>query len=404
MKALEFGRKPIRFAAAKAAATVLSGSGVQVGPLRLRELEMQDPPTADWQLVRPLLSGICGSDLATLDSATSRWFEPVVSFPFVPGHEVVCELEDGHRAVLQPVLSCATRNIEPMCTPCRDGRIGNCENVTFGTLEPGIQTGSCCDTGGGWSEAFWAHPTQLHPVPDQLSDEAAVMVEPTACAIHAVLQSQVQPDSLVVVIGAGTLGLLTVAALNRYAEARIMVVAKHPEQRRLASSLGADIVVAPGELRRAVRRHTHSGAIGDGAVERVGGGADTVIDCVGSATTLCDAIDVTRPRGHITLVGMPGRVDVDLAGLWQREITLGGAYTYGSEQTADGPVDHTFELAFDLVDHADLGRLVSAAYPLDRYVAAIDHAAHAGARGAVKIAFDLRGGRRSSDTNQSPEK
>lgn len=402
MKALEFGRKPARFAAAKVAATVLSGSGVHVGPLRLRDMEPHEPPTADWQVVRPLLSGICGSDLATLNSATSRWFEPVVSFPFVPGHEVVGELSDGSRAVLQPLLSCVTRDIEPICMACREGRIGNCENVTFGSLEPGIQTGSCCDTGGGWSEAFWAHPTQLHPVPEHLSDEAAVIVEPTACAIHAVLGSQVKPDSLVVVIGAGTLGLATVAALNRYAEAVVIVVAKHPEQRRLASLLGADIIVAPGELRRAVRRHSHGGAIGDGAISRVSGGADIVIDCVGSAGTLNDAIDVTRPGGRITLVGMPGRVDVDLAGLWQREITLAGAYTYGAEKTVDGPVDHTFELAFDLVDHADLGQLVSATYPLDRYVAAIDHAAHAGARGAVKIAFDLRGGRRS--TNQSPEK
>ena len=100
MKALEFGHKPARFAAAKAAATVISGSGVRVGPLRLRDMDLPDRPADDFQLVRPLLSGICGSDLATLDSATSRWFEPVVSFPFVPGHEVVGELEDGTRVVL----------------------------------------------------------------------------------------------------------------------------------------------------------------------------------------------------------------------------------------------------------------------------------------------------------------
>ncbi len=95
------------------------------------------------------------------------------------------------------------------------------------------------------------------------------------------------------------------------------------------------------------------------------------------------------------MVGMPGHVHVDLTGLWQREITLAGAYAYGTERVAPDESSptasrRTFDLAFELVAAADLGRLVSATYPLARAADAIAHAAEAGPRGAVKIAFDLR--------------
>jgi threonine dehydrogenase-like Zn-dependent dehydrogenase len=117
------------------------------------------------------------------------------------------------------------------------------------------------------------------------------------------------------------------------------------------------------------------------------GGADVVVDCVGSAESLSEALAVVRPRGRVVLVGMPGRVSVDLTPLWHREVQLTGAYAYGRE--ASGV--RTFQLATDLVAEAELGRLVSALYPLERYAEAIEHAASAGRRGAVKVAFDLRG-------------
>jgi hypothetical protein len=94
----------------------------------------------------------------------------------------------------------------------------------------------------------------------------------------------------------------------------------------------------------------------------------------------------------VVVVGMPAKVSVDLAPLWHRELTLVGAYAYDRETPAGpgaGP-RRTFEMAIDLVNQADLGSLVSAAYPLDRYEEAIVHAGAAGRRGAVKVVFDLR--------------
>ncbi len=385
MRALRFDRSLPRYAAARMAGTVLAGSGSRVGPLKLADMDEPVLPGPGWQRIRPRLAGICGSDLSTIDGKSSRYFEPIVSFPFVPGHEIVADADRG-RVVVEPVLNCVPRGIDPPCSFCAAGLTGSCQNLALGRLEPGLQTGYCADTGGGWATALVAHESQLHPVPDAMSDEAAVMVEPAACAVHAARRAGTgggEPAG-VVVLGAGTVGLCTIAAVRRHLRPGTLIAsAKHPEQRKLAVELGADVVVEPSEVRRAVRRLSRSPMVGDG----VGEGAQVVFDCVGSADSLADALAVVRPREQVVLVGMPGRVSVDLTSLWHKEIRLVGAYAYGREEGGE----RTFDLAFDLVGQADLGRLVSATYPLDRYREAIDHAANSGSRGAVKVVFDLRG-------------
>ncbi|HEX8804760.1 MAG TPA: zinc-binding dehydrogenase [Acidimicrobiales bacterium] len=375
MKALVFSRKPVRYAAAMVAGNLRPGRGARVGPLALRDVDPPDPPGPGWVRLRPRLSGICGSDLATLDGTSSRYFEPIVSFPFTPGHEVVADTDDGRRVVVVPVLSCGPRGVDPPCPQCREGRINLCERIAFGHLEPGLQCGFCESTGGGWGAEMVAHTSQLVEVPDDLDDRHAVLVEPTACAVHAARRVEVGP---VVVVGSGTLGLLTVAALRRLSPAtEILATAKHPEQRRWAKELGADTVVAPDELARAVRSVTGSMLIG----RQLTGGVPSVVDCVGSEASLAQALQVVAPGGTVHTVGMPGRTTLDLTPLWHREVALRGCYAYRHED---------FAAALDLVAELDLGRLVSAVYPLARYEDAVAHAAEAGTRGAVKIAFDPR--------------
>ena len=377
MKAVLFERKPTRYAAAAVAGRIVPGRGASVGPLRLADVDPPEPPADGWVRLRPRLAGICGSDLATIDGRSSRYFEPIVSFPFTPGHEVVGDLDDDSRAVLVPILSCSTRGIDPVCPGCAAGAINRCERLAFGHLEPGLQTGFCTDTGGGWSTQLIAHESQLVPVPKAMPDEQAVMVEPTACAVHAA-RSLRPAVGTVAVIGSGTLGLLTIAALRVHADpTTIMATAKHPAQQKLATELGADWVAEPNELGRSIRAATGSFVVGG----RPTGGADVVVDCVGSPDSLTQALGVTRPGGEVVVVGMPGHTAVDLTPLWHRETSLRGCYAY----TVDD-----FEAALGLVGEADLGRLVSATYPLSRYAEAIEHAASAGRRSAVKIAFDLR--------------
>lgn len=383
MKALQIERSVPRFAAARVAGRPV--------PLRLAEIDPPELPGPGWELVRPRLAGICGSDLATVSGRSSRWFEPIVSFPFVPGHEVVADTSDGRRVVVEPVLHCAIRGVEPPCPACAAGRTNHCERLVAGHLGPGLQTGYCCDTGGGWSLALAAHPAQLHEIPGDWTDEAAVMVEPTACAVHAALLPPPVPTGRVAVIGAGTIGLATIAAIHHLRDdvTSLVAVAKHPDQRRLARELGATAVVEPDELRRAVRRTTGSWMLDNGQLT---GGADVVYDCVGSAASIAEALAVVAPGGTVVLAGMPGPVNIDLTPLWQREIRMAGAYAYGPEPARGGR--HSFDLAMEVVDAAGLGRLVSGFYSLDRYADAIDHASSAGRRGAAKIVFDLRNEKR----------
>src|SRR6202046_4962750 len=149
MSTLLFERSLPRFAAARVVSSFGSGRGAGVGPLRLVERDAPELPSIGWVHVDPILSGICGSDLATLDGRSSRYFEDIVSFPFVPGHEVVGILEDGGvdhtgailpvgtRVVIERVLGCAPRNIEPHCPACAAGHTGLCGNLALGDLSPG---------------------------------------------------------------------------------------------------------------------------------------------------------------------------------------------------------------------------------------------------------------------------
>jgi threonine dehydrogenase-like Zn-dependent dehydrogenase len=402
VKSLVFERNLPRFAASRLASTFGSGRGAGVGPLRLLDTEPPELPGPGWVRVTPLLSGICGSDLATLDGRSSRYFEHSVSFPFVPGHEVVGMLDTGDRVVLEPVLGCAARGIDPLCPACARGHLGNCERIAFGHLKPGLQTGYCADTGGGWSHAgLVAHESQLHAVPDAFRDEDAVVVEPVACAAHAVCVAALQDGETVAVLGAGTLGLAVVAAVSALSAAghvavpgALFVGARYAHQRRLAGELGATAALSPDQLARAVRRRTGSLSMADPRPRRpegpLTGGADVVFDCVGSAGSIDQSLAMVRPRGRVMLVGMPGRVHVDLAPLWHREVRLLGAYAYGTENLASGGRARTFDLAFEVVGAHGLGRLVSATYPIERFEDAVQHAGAAGRRGAVKVAFDLR--------------
>jgi threonine dehydrogenase-like Zn-dependent dehydrogenase len=369
--------------------------GLLIGPMAPLRLVTVDEPQVrrpGWARVRPRLSGICGSDLGAVTGSTSLYFSALVSMPFVPGHEVVGELvedcEDlprGTRVVLDPVLACAARGLEP-CGPCSEGRTNRCDRVTVGHVSPGIQTGYCADTGGGWGETLVAHRSQLHPVPDDLPDERAVLVEPLACAVRLAERAQVPAGGTVLVSGAGAVGLFAVLALRELTQAgRITVVAKHARQAELARALGASDVVGPDEAMRAVRRGT--GALRVSAdlprsleQELLLGGVDVAVDCVGSAGSLDLSLRVTRAGGRVVLSGMPGN-GADLSPAWFRELEVVG--TYASQGDA-------FATATRLAAAAPLDGLVSGRYPLHRWREALDHASSVGHLGGVKVCFDVR--------------
>jgi threonine dehydrogenase-like Zn-dependent dehydrogenase len=401
MLALRYNKSVPRYLLMRAGAKRIKGLETsRLSPLQLEEIPEPQLPTPEWVRVKPLLSGICGSDLGTLSSENSPYFSPITSPPFVLGHEVVGvvtegngDFEVGERVVLEPALGCAVRGIDPPCLHCAGGRHALCVNVARGNIAPGIQTGFCRNTGGGWSEGtLVAHPSQLHRVPHDLPDEAAVAVEPLACAVHAALKANPREDETALVIGAGSVGLFAVATLRRLTRARrIICVAKHERQRTEALRLGADEVVHPKEiyttLPTMLGTEVYKPEIGKPVVMD---GAANVLECVGSPGTIEDALRLTRPGGVATLVGMPSaRNLLDLTPLWYKEVNLAGAYAYGVEEY-EGERINSFDLALRIAPEIELYTLVGPRFRLREYRNAIAAARAAGREGHVKVVFDHR--------------
>jgi threonine dehydrogenase-like Zn-dependent dehydrogenase len=165
-----------------------------------------------------------------------------------------------------------------------------------------------------------------------------------------------------------------------------VVGARYPHQQAEARRLGAHHVVPAGELTRAVRRLDGCRVVG----EHLSRGAHAVVDAVGSSASVAASLRLTRPRGRVVLMGMPAEVTLDLTGLWHRETELVGAYTYGTETLPTGERIRTFDLATETATAIEAERWLSATYALADHIDAIAHAAAAGRRGAIKVAFDPR--------------
>jgi threonine dehydrogenase-like Zn-dependent dehydrogenase len=394
--ALELFRSAPRYVAARAVGGRAPGLVAgPLAPLRLTTLKDPQPTDGGWARVKPVLSGICGSDLATIGGRSSFYFSPLVSLPFVPGHEVVGDLLDdcgdhrsGTRVVLSSVLGCAARGEEPPCANCAAGDVGRCDRVTVGRLKAGLQTGFCSDTGGGWSRMMLAHRSQILAVPDGMSDAVAVLVEPFACAIHSALRANVPDGGSVFIAGAGTVGILTLIAVKMLTKAdHVVVAAKHPRQRAAARLAGADEVVLPAHAVKAVRRTEHAVKLTpDRGMDFLLGGVDVAIECTGSRGALDLVLRTTRAGGRVVMSGIPAR-GADLTPLWFRELEMVGAYTGGVERIG-GSERRTFDLAIEMATGLPiLEELVGATYPLDRWREAVDHAMGAGRLGTFKVAF-----------------
>ncbi len=389
---LEYHRSPTRYLATRSATGTKLGAraagmlAANVAPLRLLNRPEPRPPGPLWTRVRPLLSGICGSDLGLLTGRNSPYLSELVSMPFTPGHEVVGETLDdlpelprGSRVVLDPVLGCAPRSVEG-CQWCEAQEHSRCNHITAGVVSAGLQTGFCADTGGGWSRMLVAHRSQLHQVPAELDDRRAVLVEPLACAIHSVRRVPVPQGATVLVVGAGTVGLLITLALREYTQAgALYVIAKHGHQRDRARQLGATEVFTPDRAARALRRTT-GGFLYQPVrgAEFLLGGADLAFECTGGGSGLSTALRLVRAGGTVLLSGMPND-GADLTPLWFRELNLVGAYASGQRD---------FPEAMALAASAPLDGFVDAVYPLTDWRDAVGHASAAGKLGTVKVAFD----------------
>ncbi len=407
MKAITFNATIPRYALGLALGKIVPPilwSGLSCA--QYRDVPEPQLPNEEWAVVQTRYGGICGSDHHLLHLHNAPSSSALSSFPFVIGHEncgtvarvgaQVKNFRVGARVVVEPTLWCAPRGLRDLCRYCARGDTQLCERITAGALAPGLLTGACRDTGGSWSPFFLAHASQLARVPENVSDENALMVEPFATSLHAVLANLPRDDETVLVIGAGVIGLGVIAALRTVgSRARIIAMAKHSIQQEMARQFGSDIVIgargqdADAAFAREVGATLRKPILGKRVL--MGGGADIVYECVGSSQSIDDALRYARAGARVVIAGLASLPqNVDWTPIWMRELKVLGTYAYGHDDF-QGKRWRTFDLVLDWMARGkiNLAPLVTHKFALKDYARAFRAINARGRERAVKVVFEF---------------
>ncbi len=355
----------------------------------------------NWLKIKVKLGGICGTDLHILVLDVSNALTNFTSYPAIFGHEIVGtvielgknveNLEIGERVLVEPVIACEVRGLEP-CSSCKDGNINLCSNLDKGDIAPGVWTGFCKDTGGGWGENVVIHKSQVFKIPASISFEEALIAEPLATAIHGIFKKLPEKNDNCVVIGCGTIGLATIAALKAYSKCNVIAVAKYPFQSELAQKLGADDVFL-------VKRDMHIKKIGRKLGVKVvtpmmedalllGDAVDVVIDTVGNSSSMSNAVRLLKYKGNLILVGVPAYMEIDWTLLIAKEITILTSMGY-SYEVINGEKQRTFQVALDLIESGKVSvkDFLTHKFPIEEYKRALETASNKKDNNTVKTAF-----------------
>jgi threonine dehydrogenase-like Zn-dependent dehydrogenase len=301
----------------------------------------------------------------------------------------------GERVVLNPWLACGPRGIQPPCDACRRGQYSLCAHFTDGALPPGMHAGNCHAVTGGYAPWFPAHESQLFPIPEGVSLDQAVLADPFSVCLHAILQAPPAAGAVVLVYGAGVLGLLSVAILRRlYPSARVAVVARYPHQAALASELGAEPVIRsrdPAEVVEAVAALTGARVYRPGRnLPWLLRGVDVIYDTVGTAESLEVGVRVATSRAPIVITGVGKPARFEWTPLYFKEVRLLGSNAFGLEELG-GRRQHAMAHYLQLVaeGNLDLSPLVTHRYRLEQYQEAFVTLHHKARHPVVKAVFDF---------------
>ncbi|MCP4435407.1 MAG: alcohol dehydrogenase catalytic domain-containing protein [Actinomycetia bacterium] len=380
-------------------------------PMALVDLPDPEVLGADWVVVRNRLTGICGSDikqvLMDFDGAADNMMTAFISFPQVLGHEVVGTLDSvgsavdglevGQRVVLYPNIGCRARGIAHLCVACAAGDFSLCENWWEGDLEPGIHSGNSVDATGGFADLVPAHRSMVHPVPDGIPDEVAVLADPWSVSFHAITRNPPRRGSRVVVYGAGALGTTATAILTQLYECEVAVVARWPVQAELAAGRGAHVVTGgPDDALAVVEQLADwSGATlrvpWEGLPVAYPGTIDTVYDTVGSPLSVEVSMRLLATRGTLVQlgVGAPGRFE--WTPWYFKELRLVGSNAFGRE-TFEGATRHAYDHFFDLLAERriEVDGMLTHTWRLSEWREAFTAIVHGRDTGTLKVAFDFR--------------
>ena len=311
--------------------------------LRLEQNHPRPVPPAGEALVRVLQAGVCNTDLELVRG--------YMDFTGVPGHEFVGVVEQavgredliGRRVAGEINAACG------VCDTCRAGRPTHCPNRT--TL--GIDR-----RGGTFAEYITLPIVNLHPLPDSISDDAAIFIEPLAAACEILEQITIQPTDRVVVIGDGKLGLLC-AQVVALSGCDLIVVGRHTDKLALLDKRGIRTTTQVDTLERVSR--------------------DIVIEATGTPSGFEAARKLIRPRGTIVLKSTyeGNALPVNLTMIVVDEITLIGSRC--------GPFEPAIKLLAN--KQVEVESMIQARFVLDEGVAAFERAA---VKGTLKVVVTMK--------------
>ena len=284
-----------------------------------KHLELADlpapSPAPDEVLIRVAACGICGSDVHGYDGSSGRRIPPIVM-----GHEAagtvaavgssVKNFSVGDRVTFDSTVYCGE------CPNCKRGNINLCDRRQ-------VLGVSCGDYRryGAFAE-FVAVPARiLYRLPDNFPFAEAAMLEAVAVAIHGVNLAKLSGNETALVVGAGTIGILTLQALRAAGCSRVFVTDVDAQRLELASKLGAtEILLSDDSLLPKILALTNNE------------GVDVTIECVGRNETVAASIDATRKGGSVVLVGnIAPNVNLPLQKVVTRQIRLQGSCASAGE-------------------------------------------------------------------------
>ena len=270
------------------------------GPEDYRVEQVARPmPKAREMVIRISACGICASDCKCWSGASMFWgATPWVKAPVIPGHEffgVVDDLGEGAAAHfgVSPGDTIIAEQIVPCdrCKFCRTGKYWMCEvHHIFGFQREVAD--------GGMSEYMLIPATaRVHVIPPQIPLEDAAIIEPLSCAIHTVQRGEVQLDDVVVIAGAGPIGLMMVQVAKLKTPKKLVVIDMVPERLELARGFGADVVINPAT--------EDALAVVHGLTE--GYGCDVYIEATGSPSGVTQGLSLIRRLGRFVEFSVFGK-------------------------------------------------------------------------------------------------
>jgi D-arabinitol dehydrogenase (NADP+) len=282
---------------------------VYTGPGQLSVTELPEPvPGPGEVLLRPAVTGVCGTDLHLLAGGF------LARYPLVPGHEIVAEVEALGQGVVSPdpgtLVAVDNTDLCDRCEFCRAGQPLYCSNFrSLGVNAP-----------GGFAELMVARAEKCFAI-EALDPMVAVMTEPLACAMHGADTLALAPGSDVLLFGAGPTGLLLSQLLVHGNAARLTVAAPSQAKLELARAFGADHTVLVDRADPAAATRV--------LIDRAPLGYDAVIEATGSAAVLAGCLPLTRTGGTVLVYGVADEHDrwsISPYQVFARELTIKGSF------------------------------------------------------------------------------